>query len=155
MGRRTPMCERVNERAAAEHGWPGVFAFVGAVALVMAGGCAAGDRAELQGTVTVAGTAVEEGGIMLEPISGTKGPTAGGSIAAGRYRLTGRERVRPGTFLVRLSAARKSGRMVENPAAPGTQTEEYADIFPPEYGSKSTLEVDIKPGVNTLDITIP
>lgn len=153
MAMRAAMCIRVNERTAARHGWPGLFAFLGVVALVMAGGCAAGDRAELQGTVTVAGTAVEKGGIMLEPIAGTKGPTAGGAVTAGRYRLTGRESMRPGEFLVRLSAVRKTGRMVESAALPGAKTEEFVDIIPPEYGCQSTLKVDIKPGVNTLDIT--
>lgn len=148
------MGKRVHERAAGVAGRLDL-AVAGAVALVVVGGCAAGARAELQGTITVAGTDVETGGIMLEPTAGTKGPTAGGSITAGRYRLTLREGVRPGRFLVRLSAVRKTGRMVESAASPGTKIEEVVDIFPPEYGSKSLLEVEIKPGVNTFDIALP
>lgn len=130
-------------------------ALMGAVAIVAAWGCAAGVWAELEGAVVVAGKAVSEGSIVLVPLAGTKGPSAGGIIAAGRYRLTGREGVRPGRFQVQLSAVRKTGRMIENAASPGTQIEEAANIIPPSYGQKSTLEVEIHSGANTLDITIP
>ena len=145
----------MNDRDVAGHGWETGVARAGLLTMAMAWGCAAGDRAELQGTVTVAGTAVEEGSIALVPVAGTSGRSAGAFIAAGRYRLGDREGVRPGRFLVQIAAVRKTGKMVENAAVPGTQMEEVADIIPPEYGHKSTLEVDIKPGVNTLDITIP
>lgn len=126
-------------------------------ATVVAAGCGrgTGDRAELAGTVTASGKAVAAGSISLVPLAGTGGPAAGGFIAGGRYRLTNREGVRPGRFQVMLSASRKTGRMVDNPVAPGTKTEEIVDVFPPQFGARSTLEVEIKPGLNTLDVAIP
>jgi len=126
-------------------------------ATVVAAGCGrgAGDQAELTGTVSASGKAVAKGSISLVPIAGTGGPAAGGFVADGRYRLTGRDGVRPGRFQVMLSASRKTGRMIDNPVAPGTQIEEVIDVFPPQFGARSTLEVEIKPGTNTLDVAIP
>lgn len=142
------------QRVASGLGWPRVAVLAGAATIAAVWGCTAGNWAELQGAVAVAGKPVAEGSIALVPIASTKGPSAGGFIAAGRYRLTKREGVRPGRFLVQLAANLKTGRMVEMPTF-GGRVEEIVNIVPPEYGEKSTLEVEIRPGINTFDIAIP
>lgn len=138
--------------------WPGFRTCGSSVAVIVvaaAVGCATGDSTELQGKVTVAGVAVDAGSISLSPIRGTTGPTPGGFITGGRYRLTLREGVRPGVFLVKLHGSRKTGRKVDDASLPGRLMDEVVEAFPPEYGDKSTLEVEIKPGMNTFDIAVP
>lgn len=131
-------------------------AVAGLVALAAAG-CGGGDSAVLSGSVTYDGQPVENGTITLLPEDG-KGPSAGGQISGGQYRIEG---VTPGRKIVRILGvkavdfARTSEelRLKAEEAARqgkvGADPEPATSIPPDAKGNNATVE--LKPGSQTLD----
>ena len=68
--------------------------------------------ATVEGTVTFDGKPVESGSIVFEPADGA-GPSAGGQIQNGKYKLAGEAGVMPGKKVVRITAIRSTGRQVD------------------------------------------
>lgn len=123
--------------------------------LVVCAGCSDG-RCPISGKVTFNSLPVQEGVISLEPADG-KGPVVGGKIVAGAYAMTGRAAPLPGKKLVRISAARKTGRRI--PAGPplprGTMTDEIDRYIPDTYNTRSTLTCDVSPdGARQIDFDL-
>ena len=79
-----------------------------AIALASLAGCNTG-RFPVSGEVTFNGKPIPEGTISFEPAD-RQGPTTGGKIADGKYRLDGNSAPLPGKKTVRIFAARKTGR---------------------------------------------
>jgi len=118
------------------------------VAIVFAAalGCGGNKEMKVTGNVTFEGAPVEEGSILFEPDDG-KRPTLGGSITAGKYEAVGPAEA-AGKMIVRISAMKKTGRMIEagSPAPKGTKVEEIVKFIPAAYNDKSTLVADLSAG---------
>jgi hypothetical protein len=117
-------------------------------------GCGKGG-ATVEGRVTFDGQPVEAGTIVFEPADGA-GPSAGGAIENGRYRLAGDAGVTPGKKTVRITAMRKTGRQIEEgpPAPPGTMVDEIEQFIPATYNTNSSLQVDVTGGQSTHDFVL-
>jgi hypothetical protein len=118
-------------------------------------GCGGG-KVPVEGAVTLDGQAVEEGTISFEPADG-RGPSTGGPIRAGRYRLAGEAGATAGEKVVRIIALRKTGRMVPvgTPAPTGALMEEVVQCVPARYNTRSELKVSVTPGrTNTHDFDL-
>ncbi len=83
----------------------------------------------VEGNVTWQGKAVESGSISFAPQDGN-GPTLGGGIKDGKYRLQGEGGVTPGKKTVTITAVRKTGKQVEAgpPEPPGKMVDEVVSI---------------------------
>jgi len=118
-------------------------------------GCSGDERAEVSGSVSLNGRAIEEGSISFIPIDGNLGPEVGAVVRDGRYHIPRSQGVMVGKNRVELRAFRMSGRKVQDPTAlPGILTDERIPAFPPEYNERSTLIRDVNKGSNTIDLEI-
>lgn len=135
-----------------------------AVCLVACIGC--GEQlATVEGTVTFDGEPVESGSITFEPADGD-GPTDGGKIENGQYKLAGEAGVEPGEKVVRIVASRKTGRQVDagmgmpgakgegGPSSSANMVDEYESYIPAKYNEKSELTREIVAGKNTHDFEL-
>jgi hypothetical protein len=126
-----------------------------ALGLSVLAGCAAADRAEVSGSVTVDGEPVKEGSISFEPAPGNKGPQAGAIIKDGKYHIPAASGPAPGKNVVKLLAFRETERQVQDPTGkPGALTRQRVPLFPEEYNSQSTLFREVQPGSNTFDFHV-
>jgi hypothetical protein len=116
-------------------------------------GCTDSDahRGEAHGEVTLDGQPVAEGTITFEPTNDNGGPSSGGSIEDGHYRVRQEGGPAIGTNRVEISAPRKTGRQIPHPANPGATLEEIVEAAPPQYNRRSEQVVDVKPGKNRFD----
>jgi hypothetical protein len=108
-------------------------------------------RPVVEGSVTLDGLPIAAGSIRLVPADG-KGPTAGGGITAGRYRVETTE----GPKKVWVNFAQKDGTKVLDPEAMGSgrMIDRYVESVPGRYNTETELEITIKPGLNTHDFTL-
>ncbi len=117
--------------------------------LFMLAGCSASGPS-LSGKVTLDDKPIEMGSIALVPIKDTKGPSAGGQIAAGQYKIeSSKSGLVAGTYQVQITASVPTGKKIEagSPLPPGTMVDELVDL-PKHYNTESTLECVIAPGAN-------
>ena len=131
---------------------------LGAMGLIVAGlgpclGCSS-KQTTIEGAVSFDGQPVERGSITFEPASGT-GPSAGGTIENGRYKIDA-SGVTPGEMIVRISAVRPTGKKIEAgpPEPPGTLVEEVRPYIPAAYNEQSTLKAQVKAGKVTQDFAL-
>jgi hypothetical protein len=75
-----------------------------AIVALAAGGCGRGPATTVEGLVTIGGKPVETGWIRFAPAVGD-GPTAGGTIEQGRYKVV----VTPGSVKVSLQGYKQVG----------------------------------------------
>jgi hypothetical protein len=131
---------------------PGLTALIMAV-LAMCLGCGS-NRTIIEGAVTFDGQPVEQGSITFEPTSGA-GPSAGGTIQNGRYKIDA-EGVTPGEMIVRISAVRSTGKKIEAgpPEPPGTLVDEVRPYIPAAYNEQSTLSAQVTAGKVTQDFAL-
>ncbi|HEY3962940.1 MAG TPA: hypothetical protein VGM05_00155 [Planctomycetaceae bacterium] len=111
-------------------------------------GCGGGPpTGDVEGTVTFEGAPIEQGSITFLPEDG-KGPSAGGTISAGRYRAP---KVPVGTAKVSITGAKsiEKKRMYNDPNAPLVQTS--VEMLPEKYHKTTTLRYDVVPGEQTKD----
>jgi hypothetical protein len=112
----------------------------------------------LKGDVTFDGRPIETGSIDFIPIEATAGASAVGTIANGRYEIgTQRGLVPGGTYQVRITGWRKTGKTQRNRMAPGGQSVELVENFIPSiYNSESTLKVRVAdlPDRNKVDFAL-
>lgn len=112
------------------------------------------ERATINGTVTFNGKPIEKGMIEFIPTGNTKGPTSGGAIENGKYEIAEKGPTL-GPHKVQIRATRNTGKMVDaGPQTGGAKVEETEQYIPPEYNSKTTLEVSIVSGMNKLDFDL-
>jgi hypothetical protein len=132
-------------------------ACLGLLALALLPGCGQ-QSATVSGSVTYDGEPVASGMVTLQPADG-KGPTAGGPIVNGRYKV---ENVKPGPKVVRVEAvkavpfARSSEEMArraaENKArGDGTGIIDRADVIPADAEGNNAL-VELRPGSQEHDL---
>lgn len=114
-----------------------------ASASIAATGCNRDPAAgEVQGTVTLDGTPVENGTIRFTPIEGLTG-TAGGTISKGQFAVV----VPVANHRVQISAI----QLPPGTKAPSRHSDgNYStiEIIPAKYNASSELTLDVKAGVN-------
>jgi hypothetical protein len=128
-----------------------------AIASSLISGCskAGPQKAEVSGSVSLNGVAIEEGSIQFIPVDGTTGPGAGGVIKNGKYHISLENGVMVGKNRVELRAFGPSGKKIQDPTAlPGVMTESRVQVFPPEYNESSTVIKEVKAGSNSIDFEI-
>lgn len=116
-------------------------------------GC--GGNIAVEGNVTFKGEPVKEGAISFEAPDGSS-PTFGGRIENGSYKILDLPAQVEGQRVVRITASRKTGRLLPagSPFPPGTMTEEVEPV-PARYNQKSTTIVELRKGVlNRFDFTL-
>ena len=111
-------------------------------------GCDSG-LVHVEGTVTLNDQPVDNGVIVFEPADGA-GPTDGGKLEQGKYRLTGEAGVMPGKKkIVRITATRKTGRKHDasmRGAAQRAWVDELEQYIPAVYNDDSTLTCEVVAG---------
>lgn len=102
----------------------------------------------VEGTVTWDGTPVETGTISFLPADG-KGPSFGGELKNGSYRVEAAKPAALGAKNVSITGVRKTGKMIEAgpPAPEGTMVDELLSI-------SSTEKCEIVDGENKHDFQL-
>jgi hypothetical protein len=103
----------------------------------------------VEGTVILDGEPIAAGTIMLIPADG-KGPTAGGGITAGRFRIEAAE----GPKRVRINSPQADGTQTLDPGGSGAMIDRYVESVPDRYNEKTELEFTVQPGRNVADFTL-
>ena len=134
----------------------GAWIFCLLLTLCLAGcGGSSNGRAGVSGTVNFDGKPVDEGVIAFIPSGTTKGPTVGGDIKKGQYRLTGDTGPVAGSHRVEITARKVTGTsnvkgLGEGTSGPsaGGSVQKIEQYIPKQYNTDSTLEFVVKPGSN-------
>jgi hypothetical protein len=102
----------------------------------------------IEGTVTWDGAPVETGTISFLPADG-KGPTIGGELKDGGYRIKAEKQAALGAKSVAITGIRKTGKMIEAgpPAPAGTMVDELLRV-------SSTESCEIVAGENKHDFQL-
>jgi hypothetical protein len=137
------------------------------VVSALAGGCSDpyGGRMEVNGDVKLEGRPLKDGSIIFEPLE--KQDTHGGAqIVDGTYRVPRERGLKPGKYLVRLTAGdgktparlgAREGKDKQEAAAPGGSTNILSmDLIPDEYNVRSKQQIEIRSDrANRFDFDIP
>jgi hypothetical protein len=109
---------------------------------IVAGGCSGGPpMGDVQGTVTVNGQPLSEGGVRFTPLDGST-PTTGGTIQNGKFRVT---------VPVAKQRVQISANTVDREKTPPNATNDQIvmkRLVPERYNSQSKLEIDVVEGLN-------
>jgi hypothetical protein len=117
-------------------------------------GCGRGtDRIAVKGSVAVDGKPLESGSIRFVPDAGVQGPTAGGSIAAGRFEIPATDGPLAGIHRVEITASRPTGDHVPDDAT-GNLAPVHRQYLPPRFNDETTIRADIQPGTPPLEFSI-
>jgi hypothetical protein len=112
---------------------------------------------EVTGEVKLQGEPIKDGSILFIPLD-SKETQSGAQIVDGVYEMRRQNGLKPGRYLVRLTAGDgKTMAAGEQVAAPGGSTNIVSmDRIPEEWNVKSKHEIEIKAsGVNRFDFNIP
>jgi hypothetical protein len=115
------------------------------LALVAFMGCGHGpNKSAINGTVKFKkGDVVDQGAIEFSPVDPKAGNQSGAPIADGAYEIPQGKGLRPGKYIVRISAP--SG-LLSGQGAPGAGKMELPkERVSEKYNTKSKLEVEVKP----------
>jgi hypothetical protein len=135
-------------------------ALLGAAAVVVTGapGCGSAsdgiERRAVFGSVTLDGKPLPDGSITFNP-TGT-GPSAGGSIADGRYSISRSEGPSPGPHQVYVYSLEKTGRKIPDAdGPPGSTVDEMKSRVPERYNIRSELKAEVqKEGENRFNFEL-
>jgi hypothetical protein len=113
-------------------------------------------RKAVNGTVKLAGQPLKEGSILFMPLD-KQSSQSGAAITNGEYRIPRQRGLKPGKYLVQLTAG--EGR-ASNPAdivGPGGSDNVVSfELIPEEYNTKSQQKVEVQSsGTNQFDFEIP
>ena len=122
-----------------------VFSMI-ATAMVAVGCGSAPEQINVTGKVTFDGEPVANGQVEFEPQGA--GRMAFAAIADGAYATAKDRGVRPGKYLVRITATRPTGKSAELGAfaADAASAVVNEQFIPAKYNSSSELSVEIAPG---------
>ncbi|VTS02021.1 hypothetical protein [Tuwongella immobilis] len=110
-------------------------------------------RCELQGTLLLDEKPVEAGTVSLISTTAKDGPSYGGPIQNGKYRIYADTGLQPGTYRVEIRWSKPTGE--KNPdAGYGQSADIFAEAIPAKYNSESTLTVEIREGENIADFNL-
>lgn len=116
-----------------------------AAAVVGLAGCGLGAAGTaVTGSVTLDGEPLESGRIVFEPQGA--GKMAIGTIAQGTYQIAADQAPTPGTYLIRITAERPTGKntaVVSRSLEDQAPAEQYEQYLPAKYNSRSELTLQI------------
>lgn len=113
-------------------------------------------RAAVRGFVTFDGMPLKNGVVLLLPAGETKGPTAGSTVSKGAFSIAVGSGPVVGRYRVEIKANRKTGRK-ENSAVPvggRHDRDETVQFIPAMYNTASQIEIDVRPGRNTITLDL-
>jgi hypothetical protein len=129
------------------------------ISVILSGcGDSNGGLLAISGKITVNGEPLKDGQIIFEPLDKGNGSSSGAPIKDGAYDIKRVNGLKPGKYLVRITCGDgKTPPNVHEAGAPGGSTNIVSfDLIPPEFGVKSTQEVEVKNGgSNHFDFAIP
>jgi hypothetical protein len=108
-------------------------------------------RENVSGTITINGAPLTGmAGIVFSPtVEGSDGGGQG-QINTGKYALTGADGVKPGKYIVRITASIdfdiKTGKPADNTIEFGSEVP--VDLVPPEFNKESKIEFEVVAGKN-------
>jgi hypothetical protein len=121
-------------------------------------GCADryGGRQAVRGEVTLQGQPLKEGVIAFVPLDG-QGTQSGAPVVNGAYAVPRASGLKPGKYLVQLTAGDGKTPHDEEAAAPGGSANIVSfDLIPEEWNVRSTQKVEVrKDGDNKFDFHVP
>jgi hypothetical protein len=113
-------------------------------------------RREVTGTVTLEGEPLKTGIILFTPLDGqdTQGSTP---LANGEYRITRVQGLKPGKYLVRITAGDGKTPTNSEIGQPGGNANIVSwDLIPDDFGYNSKQQVEVKADAeNRFDFPIP
>jgi hypothetical protein len=128
---------------------------IAALALIAATGCSRGlNKSAVKGTVKFKkGEVVDRGMIEFSPVEPKSGNQSGARISDGTYEISQEKGLRPGKYIVRISAP--SG-LLSGQGAPGSGKMELPkERVSEKYNAKSKLEVEVSPEpLQTFDFEV-
>lgn len=100
-------------------------------------------RASVSGKVTFDGQPVGTGQIVFEPAG--SGRLGIAQIVNGAYAMPAEQGPTSGSYIVRITADRPTGKTAKGPASSGeqTSTEVYEQYIPLKYNEQSELRIEI------------
>jgi hypothetical protein len=97
------------------------------------------NRASVKGTVTLDGKPLEKGTIGWYPLN-SEGPTVGGDITNGKYKLTKKSGPAVGEYRIEISGSQvPTGKKVPSGMDPSFMVDELVDPVPEKYHSGNAL----------------
>jgi len=91
-------------------------------------------------------------GIFFSPVVEGSDGGGQGQINSGKYFLTGADGVKPGKYIVRITASidfdLKTGKPADNTIEFGSEIP--VDLVPPEFNKGSTIEFEVVKGKNNI-----
>lgn len=129
------------------------FGFIACLAAAVLAGCGEPQSCLVTGTVTADGTPVSIGLVSLERTDAVAPPTSA-AVAAGRFAVPGRANLRPGSYVVRVTAPdldRCDPAAAHDPERPNP----HVPLLAAPWNEASTLVVRLVAGTNRLDLTGP
>lgn len=148
-----PVCHEpfvAQEKAAVIHRLVGLIALLAVLAL----GCTPPPKpvADVEGEVSYDGEIVTSGIISFLPLEGT-GPSGGGAIRDGKYRIYPEVGLPPGKYRIEIRWPKPTGeRLKEVPY--GHSPIVVAEGLPEKYHTGSTLTAEVEAGKNTVDFRL-
>ncbi len=115
-----------------------------------------GGRMEVSGAVTLQGQPLKEGSILFAPLENQDTP-GGAQVIQGEYKIPPQSGLRPGKYLVRLTAGDGRTPANEEIAAPGGPANIVSvDLIPEDWNTRSKHEIEVKAkSVNKFNFDIP
>ena len=125
---------------------------------VLASGCtgrgySGARRFPLSGRVTVDGQPVQMGVISFIPQS-ESGRVSGGPVQDGMYSVSEEQGPTAGTYEVRLSWNKLTGRKIPNPSDKGYMIDEMVEGLPAKYRENSELIAEVSPKQTKFDFDL-
>lgn len=123
----------------------------GTAALLLLVGCSGGDsrlsRVEVSGMVYVNDKPLKAGQITFKPMAGTPGPSVGGDIVDGTFKIPEEGGPCQGTHRVEIRAVRTTGRKISGgmDSSSTESVDEVEQFIPGEYNANSKLQADVSP----------
>jgi hypothetical protein len=113
-------------------------------------------RMEVTGGVKLQGKPLKDGSIVFEPLD-KQGTQSGAAIANGEYKVPRQSGLKPGKYLVRLTAGDGKTPANEEAASPGGSTNIVSmDLIPDDWNTRSKHQVEVtSSGPNRFDFEIP
>lgn len=132
-----------------------LFALVAGLTIIGCGDSYGGRKA-ITGTITLAGQPIKEGSIRFYPQDGQDTET-GCQISNGKFALERKDGLKPGKYLIRVTAGDGKTPADEEAAGPGGGTNIVSvDLIPPDWAESSTQKVEVKAdGKTELSLSIP
>jgi hypothetical protein len=134
------------------------FCLVTAVAVVALAGCSdsSGGRMGVSGTVKLEGKPLEQGQILFLPLD-DQDTQGGAAVINGEYTIDRRHGLKPGKYLVRLTAGDGKTPTDEEAGGPGGSTNIVSvDLIPEDWNVRSTQKIEVKSnGTNRFDFAVP